>query len=69
MVVHIPPKMISYIYFFQIIFLLKFYLFLSVLGLHRCTQAFSSCSEQGLLLVALHRLLTVVASVVTKHML
>ena len=29
-----------------------FYLFLAVLGLHCCTQAFSSCCEQGILLAA-----------------
>ena len=37
------------------------YLFLTVLGL-RCFRRFSSCSEQGLLLVAALRILTVVVS-------
>ena len=32
------------------------YLFLAVLGLHRCTRAFSSCGEQGLLFVAVRGL-------------
>ena len=32
------------------------YLYLAVLGLHHCTQAFSSCSEQGLLSLVEHRL-------------
>ena len=44
------------------------YLFiLAVLGLPCCAQAFSSCSEQGLLLVAVHGLLIAVASLVTEH--
>ena len=30
-------------------FFKKFYLFLAVLGLHSCVQAFSSCGEWGLL--------------------
>ena len=37
------------------------------LGLRWCTQAFSSCGEQGLLLVAVHRLLIAVASLVVEH--
>ena len=37
------------------------YLFLAALGLCCCVQAFSSCSERGLLFVAVHRLLFVVA--------
>ena len=36
---------------------LKFLLFLAVLGLHGCVQAFSSCGEGGLLFVAVHGLL------------
>ena len=43
------------------------YLFLAVLGLHCCAQAFSSCGEWGLLLVAVHGLLIVVASLVAEH--
>ena len=43
------------------------YLLLATLGLHCCTQAFSSCGEWGLLLVAVHRLLIVVASLVAEH--
>ena len=43
------------------------YLFLSVLGLHCCAQAFSSCDERGLLFVAVHGPLTVVASLVAEH--
>ena len=41
--------------------------FLVALGLHSCTQAFSSCNEKDLLFVAVGRLLIVVASPVAKH--
>ena len=42
-------------------------LFLAALGLRCCTQAFSSCSEQGLLFVAVHGLLIAVASLAAEH--
>ena len=48
-------------YFFKQIILLK--LILAALGLPCCVQAFSSCSERGLLLVV-HRFLIAVASLV-----
>ena len=35
---------------------------MAVLGLCFCAQGFSSCGEQGLLFVVVHRLLIVVAS-------
>ena len=41
--------------------------FLAALGLHCGVWAFSSCGEQGLLFVAVRRLLTVVASLVEEH--
>ena len=45
-----------------------FYLFiLAALGLNFCAQAFSSCGEQGLLFVAVRRLLIGVASLVAEH--
>ena len=49
-------------------FFLKFiyYLFLAALGLC-CTRAFSSCGEWGLLFVAMHRLLILVASLVAEQ--
>ena len=50
--------------FFLIYFI---YLFLAVLGLRCCTQAFSSCGEQGLLFIAVRGLLIVVASLVVEH--
>ena len=43
-----------------------FCLFMAALGLHCYAQAFSGCSKLGLLCVALHRLLIVVASVVAE---
>ena len=56
------------IYFIYLLFYLKnFFLFLAVLGLHCCAQAFSSCGEQGLLFIAVHRLLIAVASLVAEH--
>ena len=47
-------------------FLNVMYLFLVVLGVRCCARAFSSCSEQGLLLVTVHGLL-VGASLVGGH--
>ena len=41
--------------------------FLAVLGICCYTWAFSSCSQQGLLFIVMHRLLTVVASLVVEH--
>ena len=42
------------------LFFFKIYLFLAALGLCCCAQAFSSCGEQGLLFVAVCRLLIAV---------
>ena len=52
--------------FFKFDFL-KINLFLAVLGLHCCAWAFSSCGEWGLVFVAVHGLLIVVASLVVEH--
>ena len=49
------------------LFFLFMYLFLAALGLCCCTQAFSSCGERGLLLLAVHGLLIVVAFLVAEH--
>ena len=49
------------------IYLLCIYLFLAVFGLHCCAQAFSSCGEWGLLFIAVHGLLILVASLVVEH--
>ena len=60
LIVLFSPSNVSF-YFF------KFYLFLAVLGLRRCTRAFSSCGERGLLFVAVCGLLIAVASLVAEH--
>ena len=52
--------------FLNLLFIL-FNLFLSVLGLCCCAQAFSSWSEQGLLFDVVRVLLTAVASLVAEH--
>ena len=57
----------------SLFFLMRFFffklinLFLTALGLHCCMRAFSSCGEQGLLFIAVSRLLIVVASLVAEH--
>ena len=43
------------------------YLFLAVLGLRFCARAFSSCGERGPLFIAVHRPLTIAASLVAEH--
>ena len=40
---------------------------MAALGLHCYAWAFSSCGEWGLLFIALHGLLIVVASLVVEH--
>ena len=50
--------------FFCLLFCL---FFLAVLGLRCSVRAFSSCRERELLLVVVHGLLTVVASLVAEH--
>ena len=51
----------------KFIYFYLFILFLAVLGLHCCAQAFSSCGEWGLLFVVVCGLLLVVASLVAEH--
>ena len=54
--------------FIFLIFKNKFiYLSLAALGPHCCAQAFSSCSERGLLFIVVRGLLIVVASLVVEH--
>ena len=48
-------------------FIYFIYLFLAALGLRCCVQASSSCGEQGLLFVAVRKLLIAVASLVAEH--
>ena len=62
----VPPASAGGFFFFKIN--LFIYLFLAVLGLRCCVRAFSSCSERGLLFVAVCRLLIAVASLVAEHM-
>ena len=52
--------------FFSLI-LFIFYFFMAVLGLCCCARAFSSCREQGLPFLAVHRLLIVGASLFAEH--
>ena len=53
--------------FWKVCVLILIFLFLAALGLRCCAQAFSSCGEWGLLFVAVHGLLIVVASPVAEH--
>ena len=48
-------------------FYLFILLFMAVLGLRFCARAFSSCSEQGPLFIAVRGPLTVAASLVAEH--
>ena len=63
-VLNLPP--IFPLYFFYK-FTNSLILFLAALGLCCCAQAFSSCSKQGLLFVAVLGLLIAVASLVAEH--
>ena len=55
-------------YFFNLFLKIIIYvLFLAALGLRCCSQAFSSCSEQELVLVAVLGLLIAVASLVVEQ--
>ena len=58
---------ILFIYFYYFIYYYFIYLFLAALGLRCCMQAFSSCSERGLLFVAVGGLLIAVASLAARH--
>ena len=58
------PNLVADVAFFFFSFLINLFIYL---WLHCCTQAFSSCGERGLLLVAVHRLLIAVAPLVAEH--
>ena len=63
------PVVISSIihsYFF-LINLFIYLLFLAALGLRSCARIFSSCGDWGLLFVAVHGLVIVVASLAAEH--
>ena len=53
-----------YFFFFPPI---NLFIYLAALGLRCCERAFSSCGEQGLLVVAVLGLLTAVASLAGEH--
>ena len=54
-------------FFFLINLFIYLFLFLPALGLRCRARAFSSCSEQGLLFIAVRGLLIAVASLVAEH--
>ena len=60
---HVRRLLFSFLYLFIIIIII----ILAALGLRCCAWAFFSCGEQGLLFVAVHRLLIAVASLVAEH--
>ena len=63
----VSPQIIdSFICLNEINFYFIFILFCA-LALHCCVRAFSSCSEQELLFVVVHRLLIAVASPLSEH--
>ena len=53
--------------FLKIYFLNLLNLFLAVLGLRCCAQAFYSCGEQGLFFIVVHGLLIAVGFLVAEH--
>ena len=55
------PLIYLFIYLFLFLFIF------GCVGLRCCTQAFSSCSEQGLLFIVVRGLLIVVACLVAEH--
>ena len=61
LVIYFTYSKFTYPFFFKLI-----YLFSAALGLHRCVQAFSSCSELGLLFIVVHGLLIAVTSLVME---
>ena len=63
----IDKKKTANTFFFNIYIYIFFNLFLAALGLRCCAQAFSSCSERGLLFLAVCGLLIVVASLAAEH--
>ena len=67
---HAPPATLAIGSLFLIklrLFLPQDFFFWSALDLCCCVRAFSICSEQGLLFIAVHGLLIAVASLVAEH--
>ena len=65
--IHILSVVLSNCCVFFNKFIYYLFLFLAVLSPRCCARAFSSCGERGLLFVAVHGLLTAVASLVVEH--
>ena len=61
---HFILFILIFIYLFVCLFVC---LFMAVLGLRFCVRAFSSCGKQGPLVIAVHRPLTIAASLVAEH--
>ena len=69
---HKRPQIAKALFFLTFFFIFNKFIYLFVyiwaaLGLRCCAQAFSSCGERGLLLVAMCGLLIAVASLVLEH--
>ena len=62
-----PWIIVIFFYKFYLFIYLFIYLFMAALGLRCCAQAFTSCGEWGLLLVAVRELLIAVASLAAEH--
>ena len=56
-----------YLFIYLSVYLFIYLFILAALGLRCCVRTFSSCSERGLLFVAMCRLLIAVASLVADH--
>ena len=54
-------------FLFGMLGVFAFFFFLAALGLRCCARAFSSCGEHGPLLIAVRRILSLVASLVAEH--
>ena len=62
-----PLSLCVFLFYFFLNKFIYFFLFLAVLCLRCCAQAFSSCGEQGLLFLAVRVLRIAVASLVVGH--
>ena len=62
--VHVRDRFAKYVIITEKRIFFFFYLLLAALGLPRCLQTFSHCSERGLLSSCISRFLMAVASVV-----
>ena len=60
-------KSFCFLFLMETVFSFSFILFLAALGFHCCARTFSSFGERGLLFIAVHGILIVVASLVVEH--